>query len=130
MGRVRHTGDALPEARVRYCRVPWEVATDDRLSGRDVRVYTILAGQCWQGNTAYIGARRIAELAAYSERLTLESLKALSACGHIAVAPRKRGERSRYELTSKVFGKKQRDGVEEIVSRPNGAKRLVSVRVA
>jgi hypothetical protein len=124
---VGHTGEPL--SRYQYSRVPREVAEDRRLKARDIRVYSVLAGFCWQGNVSQVGKRRIARLAACAERLVVESLKRLEATGHLQKNPgRRRGQRGRYVLTSAVFGQKQRAGVEEVAAGPGGRLRLVSVR--
>ena len=125
---VDHTGEPLPAGK-RYARVPLEVLGDERLSPRDVRVFAALAVSCWQGNFSSVGKRSLAQICSVSERLVLESLKRLGACGHITKTESRRGYRAGYLLLSPVFGQKQRSGeVAELVSSPR--KRLATVRVA
>jgi hypothetical protein len=130
---VGHTGEPLvghlgePLSRSQYSRVPREVSGDRRLKPRDVRVYGVLAGCCWQGSTAQVGKRLLAKLACCAERLIIASLKKLEATGHIKKHPVRRGKRGRYVLLSSVFGQKQRAGVEEVVSGPHG-QYLATVR--
>jgi hypothetical protein len=132
---VGHTGEPLvghmgePLSRSPYARLPGEVLNDRRLKHRDIRVYAVLAGSCWQGNVSQVGKRRIAKLTPCAERLVVESLKRLEATGHIQKQPgRLRGQRARYVLLSLVFAQKQRAGVEEVVVTPDGRRRLASIR--
>jgi Bifunctional DNA primase/polymerase, N-terminal len=131
---VGYTGDPLvgytgiPPSRKGYARVPREVYTDRRLEAVDIRVYSVLASRCWQGNVASVGKRLIAREACCAECRVCSSLKRLEAFGHIRKQPgRRRGQRAKYVLLSEVFGQKQRAGVEEVAMGRNGP-RLVSVR--
>lgn len=111
-------------------RIPAQVLLDPAISADAVRVYGILALFVFQGNSSYVGMRRLGELAGFSQQTAMRKIAELSKAGHITVSKDKKGKRSTYVLNSAVFGQKQRDGVEEIVSNPSGSKRLVSVRVA
>jgi hypothetical protein len=117
-----------PLSRAHYSRVPREVASDRRLKHRDVRVYAVLSSFCWQGNVSQVGRRLIAKLAPCVPRKVPDSLRRLESAGHIQIQPGRRGQRAMYILLSPVFGQKQRAGVDEIISTPNGNARLVSVR--
>jgi hypothetical protein len=117
-----------PHSRSRYSRVPREVAEDRRLKHRDVRVYSVLASRCWQGNVATIGKRQIAMLTPCAERLVIDSLKRLEETGHIRKLDRRRGQRGVYQLLSDVFGQKQRNDYQDITLTPNGQRRLATVR--
>jgi hypothetical protein len=121
---VDHTGEPLPAWA--YARVPREVVCDSNLKFLDVRVYSVLSGDVWQGTTATIGTRLIADYLQASRRLVIESLCRLEQRGHIAKARRRRGKRAMYVLLSPVFGQKQRHGAEEKAMGPSGP-RLVSV---
>jgi hypothetical protein len=124
---VGHTGEPLSSEH--YSRIPRKVSGDRRLKHRDRCVYAVLAGFCWQGNTARVGKRLIARLAHCAERLVIDSLRRLESTGHICKDPRWRpGQRMTYLLASSVFGQKQRAGVEEAVTPPGGQPRLVTVR--
>src|SRR5258708_4797838 len=116
---VDHTGEPLPPWD--YARVPREVVCDRELKLLDVRVYCMLAGSVWQGNTASIGTRLVANSIHASRRLVIASLRRLERRGHIRKAnPVRRGKREMYVLLSPVFGQKQRAGVEEVAWGPNG----------
>jgi hypothetical protein len=123
---VGYTGE--PREAWDYARIPWEVACDRRLKPLDVRVYCIISGPTFQGTTSQVGQRLIANLIHAARVSVVESLRRLECCGHIKRAVRKRGRREMYLMTSKVFGKKQRAGHEEIISSPSGTPRLASVR--
>jgi hypothetical protein len=119
----------IPPARKRYARVQREVYTDPRLEARGVRIYCVLASSCWQGSVAQVGKRLIAKEACCAECDVISSLRKIEAAGHIQKhAGRRRGHRAMYVLLSSVFGQKQRAGVEEVVSGPDGRLRLVTVR--
>ena len=129
--QVKPPEDSLPSAK--YARVPWDIITSKSLKRLDGYVYAVLSASVWQGNYASVGTRRIAEVLHTTQRRVVESLARLIADGKIAAAPRTRGQRSAYVLTSPVFGQKPRAGVEEVqVYGPLSAprKRLVSVRAA
>lgn len=120
---------SIPLSRNKYARVPREVFTDPRLEPRDVRVYCILASSCWQGSVAQVGKRKIAKEACCAECKALSSLRKLEATGHIQKhTGRRQGQRARYVLLSPVFGQKQRSDVDEVVTHPDGRRRLVALR--
>jgi len=110
-----------------YARLPREVIGDPELKLLDIRVYCMLAGSVWQGNTARIGTRLLASYVRASRRLVVESLQRLEKRGHLEKAAR-HGQRQMYVLTSPVFGQKQRAGMEEVISSPSRTPRLASVR--
>jgi predicted transcriptional regulator len=97
---VDHTGEPL--SKKRFARIPAEVLSDQRLKSVDIHVYGALAEAHWT-NSATVGTRWLAKRANRSRRLVIESLKRLATSGHIQKAPTRRGERSRYVLTSAVF---------------------------
>jgi hypothetical protein len=131
---VVHTGEPLvgptgePLSRAGFSRVPREVSSDRRLKHRDVRVYAVLAASCWQGTVANVGKRLIAKHAPCAERLVVASLKRLEGTGHIKKLPVRRGQRGLYHLVSPIFGQKQRADVQEMITTPDGRRRLVTVR--
>jgi hypothetical protein len=88
----------------------------------------MLAGSVWQGATAKIGTRLIANCVHASRRLVAESLSRLEIRGHVKKAGARRGQRPTYLLTSPVFAQKQRAGLEEAVSGPSRTLRLASIR--
>lgn len=121
-GKSEAMSAALP---ARYVRIPYEVGADPRLTTSDVRVYFALASAVWQGRTCTLGNDRIAAMTGVSPRQVRNSIKALVKAEHVQMAPRKRGQRAVYALTSPVFGQKQ-GKVNVVRSSPRG-KRLVSV---
>lgn len=88
-----------------WARIPWEVGTDDQLKDRDVRVYFALASFTRKrtGPRASAGIRWIAECVHVAPRLVVDSLRRLSACGHLEMLSYKNGQRREYRLTSPVF---------------------------
>ena len=122
---VDYTGE--PPKAWDYARIPWEVACDRRLKPLDVRVYCIISGPTFQGTTSQVGQRLIADLSHAARASVVKSLRRLECCGHIKRAVRKLGRREMYLVTSRVFGKKQRAGCEEIISSPSRTPRLASV---
>jgi hypothetical protein len=98
---VDDTGEPLPNWL--YARVPCEVVCDPSLKALDIRVYCMLAGSVWQGATAKIGTRLIANCIHASRRLVAESLLRLETRGHVMKAGARRGTRPTYLLTSPVF---------------------------
>jgi hypothetical protein len=119
----------IPPSRIRYARVPRQVYADPRLEARGVRIYCVLASACWQGSVAQVGKRLIATEACCAECTVISSLRKLEAAGHTQKQPgRRRGHRAMYVLLSPVFGQKQRAGVEEVISGPDGRRSLATVR--
>lgn len=112
----------------RYARLPLDVLLDARLSARALRIYGILAAHAFQGSVAYIGQRFIGELVGCSAATAGRELKRLEEFGFVNRSECESGQRLHWVLTSSVFGKKQRAGVEEVVSAPSGGKRFASVR--
>lgn len=114
-----------------YSRTPLSVSMDHDLSRTDVAVYGALAFWVMQGDICCKSNTVLALTAKTSRRQVIRSLQALIIGGHISAAPsNKRKSICAYQLNSPVFGQKQRDGVQEIVSAPSGGKRLATVRTA
>lgn len=110
-------------------RTPAAILLDPRLDSLAVRIFGVMSLHVWQGNIAYIGMRLLAQLVGASPATVSRRIQALKDCGYITSKP-VNGKRSFYELTSPVFGEKQRDGEKVIVSSPRGHRRMVSVEVA
>lgn len=83
----------------------------------------------YQGNVTRMGQRLIAQQLGLSKNTVTAAIRELAQRGHVAVDGSGKAARW-YQLTSPVFASKQRAGVEEVVARPGGARRLVSVRKA
>jgi len=111
-----------------YARLPREVICDPELKLLDIRVYCMLAGSVWQGNTARMGTRLLASYVRASRRLVVESLQRLEKRRYLEKAAARRGQRQMYVLLSPVFGQKQRAGIQEVISSPSRTPRLASVR--
>jgi hypothetical protein len=110
-----------------YGRVPLEVSSDSSISSDCVRVYSLIVLGAFQGNVVYIGMRQIATLSGMSPATVMRRIRELESAGHLVVKKDSAGKRSWYELTSPVFGQKQRANVDSVlVSGPR--KRLVTVR--
>ena len=125
---VDHTGEPLRAWN--YARVPWEVVCDRRLKPLDIRVYCMISGPTFQATTAKVGTRRIADCVHASRRLVIGRIRRLEDCGHIKRGKPIRGRREVYVVTSDVFGRKQRAGIEEVISSPSRTPRLASTRRA
>jgi hypothetical protein len=130
---VDHTGEPLRAWN--YARVPWEVVCDRRLKPLDIRVYCMISGPTFQATTAKVGTRRIADCVHASRRLVIgsirrRSIRRLEDCGHIKRGKPIRGRREVYVVTSDVLGRKQRAGIEEVISSPSRTPRLASTRRA
>lgn len=109
----------------RYARIPEAVIGDSALKSLDIHVYAALSLWVFQGRTAQVGTRWIAEKVSADRKRVLNSLKRLQAAGHVTASAEK-GKRTVYVLTSPVFGQKQ--GKERIVVRgKSGGKVLASV---
>lgn len=121
-GETRIERNTLP----RYARIPWDLLTNAKVSSDAKIVFAVLAGHAFQGNVAYIGQRRIAELSGFSPSKVNRLMKTIIP-SYIDVKLDGPGRRSFYVLKSPVFG--QRQGKEDvIISSPSGGKRLASVR--
>lgn len=116
----------------RFARIPLTVLQDGALSLSARCIYAILSVHVWQGTTAKIGQRRIADLLQIRQATVSAALKELAERGHIEVKSGKDGAKDRglYCLLSPIFGQKQRAGVDEVISSPSGNRRLASVRTA
>jgi len=90
-------------------------------------VYGVLARHAFQGTTANIGQRRIATLLGVHLGTVNRSLHELEEGMHIDIRGKGKDRRI-YHLRSLVFGQKQRDGIEEVISSPSRTPRLASVR--
>lgn len=109
----------------RYARIPDSVIEDQRLKSIDVHVYSALSLWVFQGRTAQVGTRWIAEKVHADRKRVLASLKRLEANGHVK-AEKESGRRTVYVLTSPVFGQKQ--GKQKVVVRgKSGGKVLASM---
>lgn len=109
-----------------WSRVPASVWTDPRLKHADIRVYCAIAARAFEGNTTSVGTRLIAVESTVGHVMVRKCIARLVKCDHLRLAPRKRGQRPIYVLTSEYFGQKQ-GKADVVVSAPNGRKRLVSV---
>lgn len=104
------------------------VLWDENLKRADAHVYAVLARAVWEGRTASIGLRRIAEQSRMTYRCAQESMSRLIKHGHVKLYKGKGerpGMRAIYFLTSPLFGSKQ-GKVDTVSYGPNGP-RLVSV---
>ncbi len=110
----------------KYARTPDSVLFDKGLSITARCVYGVLARHAFQGTTANIGQRRIANLLGVHLGTVNRSLHELEERQHIAIRGSGKGRRI-YHLCSLVFGQKQRVGVEEVISSPSRTPRLASV---
>jgi len=113
----------------KYSRIPDSVLFDERLSMADRCVYAVLARHVFQGTTVKIGQRRIAKDLRCHVATVNSGIHELAACGHICIRSRGRS-RGMYHLSSRVFGQKQRAGIEEAISSPSRMLRLASTRTA
>lgn len=111
----------------KYARIPRSVLYAAGVLTAEQRcVYGALADQVWQGRTASLGERLIAQKLGFARRTVQEALKVLIAKGFIRRSDKRIKRRWCYELVSPVFGQKQ--GKETIVAPgPSGHNRLVSV---
>lgn len=89
----------------RFGRLPADLVVDARLSDSAVRVYAVLALQVFSGNVSAIGIRQLCRVMARGPETILKELRILEQFGHIRATKGENGRRSRYELTSPVFGK-------------------------
>ena len=110
----------------KYARVPDSVLLNHGLSMTARCVYGVLARHVFQGTTANIGQRRIANLLGVHVGTVNRALHELEEHEHITIRGRGNGRRI-YHLRSLVFGQKQRAGVEEVISSPSRTPRLASV---
>jgi hypothetical protein len=114
----------------KYSRIPDSVIGDPELSASDGWVYIILARYVFQGTIVEMGLRRIARLSKLDKGTVAESLQKLQERGHLKIIGKGKKRRA-YHLTSNLFGKRQRAGVEIVVlTGPESAarKRLLSMR--
>ena len=111
---------------MRYARIPLTVLRDAELSTSAIAVYGIILFYVYQGSTARIGQRRIAELSGLHQETVGKAIRQLKERRHIAISAVGK-QRRLYVLLSPVFS--QRQGKQDIiVSAPSGGNRLVSVR--
>jgi hypothetical protein len=92
-------------------------------------VYGVLARYAYQGTTVRIGQRRVAKLLGLHVETVNVALHQLESCDHIAIRGSGK-DRSTYHLQSRVFGQKQRAGIEEVISSPSRTRRLATTRRA
>ena len=112
----------------KYARTPDSVLFDTALSITARCVYGVLARHAFQGSTANVGQRRIANLLGVHVGTVNRSLHELEDHQHIAIRGTGKGRRI-YHLCSLVFGQKQRAGIDEVISSPSRTPRLASVRI-
>jgi hypothetical protein len=114
----------------KYARIPDSVLFDADLSITAKCVYAVIARYVFQGNTAKLGQRLIAQKVSASKNTVNGAIRELSGRGFIAITGEGKARRI-YTLSSKVFGQKQRSGVEEIICEPgSGVRRFASTRSA
>ena len=112
-----------------YARMPESVLFDEGLSVTARCVYGVLARYVYQGTTVRIGQRRIAKLLGLHVETVNLAVHELEDRQHIVIRGKGKARRL-YHLASFVFGKKQRAGIEEVISSPSGGRRFASVRRA
>ena len=110
-----------------YGRVPASVSLDLSVSSDAVRIYSLLALSVYQGNIARVGMRQLGKIIGKSAATVKRRIVELVKAGHLKPNTGKSGERAFYELTSPVFGQKQRSGVTEVVSSPSRGRRYASL---
>jgi hypothetical protein len=110
-----------------YSRIPRDLwlSPDVKQLGT-IKVFCAIAGRTKQGNTASIGQQLLADTLEMDRRSVRRALQQLERMGYLKRPKSGKGKRDCYEITSSVFGSKQRDGVREIAFGPSGGKRLVS----
>lgn len=113
----------------RYGRIPKDLLCDKRVSAEAVRIFGCLALWVFQGNVARRGMRELGDEVGLSAATVYRRIKELQTFGYLEIGDTVRGQRAFYVLNSMIFGKKQRAGVEELVSAPSGHRRLATVRV-
>ena len=111
----------------KYARMPESVLFDHGLSVAARCVYGVLARYAYQGTTVRIGQRRVAKLLGLHVETVNVALHQLESCEHIAIRGSGKDRRT-YHLQSRVFGQKQRAGIEEVISSPSRTRRLASTR--
>jgi hypothetical protein len=76
-----------------------------------------------------MGVRRLSQLAGFHKDTVCSAIEELSSAGHITVIGNGKLRRI-YNLNSRLFGQKQRAGVEEVIGSPSGGRRFASKRSA
>jgi hypothetical protein len=120
------SGKSVPSSVRHYGRVPETVYLDLALSDSAVRVYAILAAGTRQGNVATLGMRKLADMLGVGRSTINRRISQLVSLGHLKPS-NSQGKRAFYELTSPVFGQKQRDDISTLTSSPRGRVRLATV---
>lgn len=110
----------------RYARIPVSVLYDTSLSVYARLVYAEIAMSVWQGTTAYIGQRLIAERLGISQSEVSKSVRSLVGSGHLEWMDNGRGRRAHMQLKSPLFGQKQGRRF-EVGEGPSGGMRIVSL---
>jgi DNA-binding MarR family transcriptional regulator len=86
-----------------------------------------MARRVYQGTTVKIGQRQIAKQLGCDVKTVNRAIHELEKHTYITIIGNGKARRT-YHLHSSVFGKKQRAGIEEVISSPSGTPRLASVR--
>lgn len=108
-----------------YSRTPDSVLCNKKLSAISRCVFAFIAGKSYQGSTAKVGQRFIANSLGFHQETVGLAIEELVEHKHLKIIGD--GNRRRtYVLASNVFGQKQRAGVEETAAAPSGGRRLVS----
>lgn len=100
---------------LQFSMVPLDVRRDVRLSHRDLRVYAELAG-ARRGRFVSLGERLLAKDCRIQRRAVRESIGKLVKCGHVVIEQAGH-KRSRYRLTSPMFGRPEAAATEELPAK-------------
>lgn len=112
----------------RYSRIPDAVLLDTELSASARCVFAYLARSVFQGATVIVGQRKIAKHLGFARSTVVAAIAELVSQKHIKA--KGDGQRRRlYILLSPVFSQKQ-GKVNEVVSGPNGYRRVSVERKA
>lgn len=108
-----------------YGRTPDSVLLDHELSMTARVVFAFLGGCAHQGCTVRVGHRRIASKIGANRETVGLAIHELAERGHLTIIGSGKARRI-YHLNSKIFGSKQRDGIQDVAIGPSGTPRLVS----
>jgi len=86
-----------------FARIPRSVLLDPKLSANDLRVYGVMAANCFNTNLSFLGQRKIASLANLHRRTVRRSLETLASRGHISRSLYSLNHHVVYQLNSPVF---------------------------
>lgn len=110
-------------------RTPANALLSQDLSDFAKVVFGIMSLKVFHGNISTMGMRKLAQLCRTSKSRVHRAIAELAAEGHIAPAPKNRGQRGCYVLTSPVFGAKDRAGdVEEVIVSGPGRRQVAVSR--